>query len=360
MAKVKKALITGITGQDGSYLTEILLEKGYEVHGIVRRCGTLNTDRIDHLCNNSKIFNKSLFLHYGDLSSGSDASQLVSLVKPDEVYNLGSQSDIKVSFDIPEYTANVDGLGALRLLTAIKDYCPKARYYQASTSDLYGGIPAEMPKSGYNEESAFHPRSPYAVAKLFAYWTTRTFRDSYGIHASNGILFNHESPRRSKTFVTRKITSWIGANVHYLKNSNIVLPLTLGNLNARRDWSHAKDCCEAMYLMLQNDSPDDYVISSGTCRTVRAFAEAAFLSAGMELKWSGKGVKEQGYVNLYGVDQIVITIDPKYYRCSEVHQLKGDSSKVFNSLGWKPAHSFESLVDEMVKSDSDNPHDKRF
>lgn len=357
---MKKALITGITGQDGSYLAEILLDKDYEVHGIIRRCSTFNTDRIDHLYNNANILDKKLFLHYGDLNDGSNISKLVSSIKPDEIYNLGAQSHVKVSFEVPEYTADIDGIGALRLLTAMKEYCPKSRFYQASTSELYGGIPEEMPERGYDENSKFHPRSPYGAAKLYAYWITRNFREAYGLYSCNGILFNHEGPRRGKTFVTRKITSWIGKNIHYIKNANSVTPLKLGNLNAKRDWSHAKDCCEAMHMMLQQNSPEDYVIASGEYHTVREFAEIAFKSVGFTLSWKGEGVDEEGYINIYGVDQKVIEVDPKYYRPAEVEQLLGNPSKAIQMLGWKPTYNFKDLVEEMVKSDIGDTYGKRF
>ena len=311
----KKALISGITGQDGSYLSELLLSKGYEVHGIVRRSSSLNTARIDH------IF-EQLHLHFGDLSDGSALGALLSKVHPDEIYNLGAQSHVRVSFDCPEYTADIDAMGTLRLLEAIKAHCPEAHFYQASSSELYGKV-MEIPQK---ETTPFYPRSPYGVAKLFSYWYTVNAREQ-GLHASNGILFNHESPRRGETFVTHKITK--AAVKIYMGTQK---ELTLGNLDAKRDWGHSKDYVEAMWLMLQQSKPDDYVIATGETRTIRDLLDVAFGHLGLDWK-------------------MYVGIDPKYYRPTEVDILQGDASKARRVLGWEPKTGFKQLIEEMVDHD---------
>jgi GDPmannose 4,6-dehydratase len=328
---MKKALITGITGQDGSYLAELLLDKGYEVHGIKRRASNFNTSRIDHL--------PALKLHYGDMTDGSNLSRLIDTISPDEVYNLAAQSHVQVSFDTPEYTANADGLGTLRLLEAIKEHGQKGtRFYQASTSELYGN------SGGYyrNEQTPFMPRSPYAAAKLYAYWITVNYREAYGIHASNGILFNHESPRRGPTFVTRKITKAVAAITNGAQDC-----LSLGNLDALRDWGHARDYVEAMWLALQQDKPDDYVVATGDAHSVREFVTRAFEAAGAHITWEGKGVDEVGYNGR----QAVVRIDPHYFRPTEVDVLRGDATKAMEKLGWHPKTNFGDLVKEMVYFD---------
>lgn len=337
---MKKALITGITGQDGSYLAELLLGKGYEIHGIIRRSSSFNTQRIEHICNDRSISGGSLFLHYGDLTDSSNLSRLMYNIQPDEVYNLAAQSHVKVSFEVPEYTAEVDALGTLRLLDNIKEVNPAIRFYQASTSELYGGIQQEM----QNEETPFYPRSPYAAAKLYAYWITVNYREAYRLFASNGILFNHESPRRGKTFVTRKITSGI-ANILKGKQDRIVL----GNLDAKRDWGFAGDYVEAMWIMLQQEDPDDFVIATGETHTVREFCELAFEYAGIELGWIGEGVDEKG-VDVHTGKELVC-IDSRYFRPTEVEFLWGDSSKARNKLGWFPKVSFGGLAKMMMESD---------
>lgn len=338
---MKKALITGITGQDGSYLTELLLEKGYEVHGTIRRASTFNTKRIDHLFENPDIGNKSLFLHHSDLTDSSNLNRLIERIEPDEIYNLGAQSHVQVSFDVPEYTAEVVAIGALRLLDAIKDRKIKARFYQASTSELFGGMPGTAPQS---EKTPFYPRSPYGAAKLYAYWITVNYREAYGIYACNGILFNHESERRGETFVTRKITRAVAA---ILAEKQSVLKL--GNLDAKRDWGHARDYVEGMWRMLQQDKPDDYVLATGETHTVREFAEKAFRRAGIELVWTGKGVNEKGICKKTGKELVVV--DERYFRPTEVDLLLGDPSKAERELGWRRKTDFEALVNGMVESD---------
>jgi GDPmannose 4,6-dehydratase len=328
---MKKALITGITGQDGSYLAELLLEKGYEVHGIVRRSSSINTDRIDH------IFNK-ISLHYGDLT---DSLSLISLIKnicPDEIYNLGAQSHVKVSFDVPEYTGQVDALGTLRILDAVKtlDMQNNVRIYQASTSEMYGLV-QEIPQK---ETTPFYPRSPYGCAKVYGYWITKNYRESYGMYACTGILFNHESPRRGETFVTRKITRALSKISVGLQDC-----LYLGNLNAKRDWGHAKDFVEAMWLMLQQDEPDDYVIATGEQYSVREFVEKAAPYFGMDIVWEGEGLDEIGIDK--NTKKIIIKVNPKYFRPAEVETLLGDSSKARKNLGWEPKISFEQLIEDM-------------
>ena len=340
----KKALITGITGQSGSHLAELLLEKGYEVHGIIRRCSTFNTDRIDH------IFDK-LQLHYGDLTDPLVISNLVNEIQPDEVYNLGAQSHVKVSFEIPYYTAQVDGLGTLAVLEAVRNHCPGARIYQASTSELYGGMSYNMPVTGYTEESVMHPRSPYGCAKMYGLWITKNYRESYGMHISNGILFNHEGERRGETFVTRKITKALAVIKNYLDHGATDFPtLKLGNLYSKRDWGYAKDYVYGMWLMTQQDEPDDYVLATNETHSIKEFVNLAALECGMELKWVGEGVNEKAYFN----DMIIVEIDERYYRPAEVDVLLGDYSKAKEKLGWEPKVNFENLVKIMMKNDIKN------
>ena len=328
---MKVALITGITGQDGSYLAELLLEKGYDVHGIVRRASLINTARIDH------IFDK-LTLHFGDLTDSTNLVSIIKKVEPDEIYNLGAQSHVKVSFEIPEYTGQVDGLGTLRILEAVRllGMEDKVRIYQASTSELYGLV-QEVPQ---RETTPFYPRSPYGVAKLYGYWIVKNYRESYGLHASSGILFNHESPRRGETFVTRKITR--GLSRISTGQQDV---LSLGNLDARRDWGHAKDFVEAMWLMLQQDQPDDYVIATGEQYSVRDFVNEAAPYFGMNIEWMGEGLSEVGYD--WNTKRTVIKVDPKYFRPAEVETLLGDPSKAKAKLGWEPKTSFTQLVEDM-------------
>ena len=337
---MKKAFITGITGQDGSYLAELLLEKGYEVHAIMRRASVFTTQRIDH------IFNKHERLHvyHGDLTDSSNLHRLLMKIKPDEVYNLGAQSHVAVSFEVPEYTAEVVGLGAIRLLDAVRDLGPNCKYYQASTSELFGGIPGTEPQS---ETTPFYPKSPYGAAKLYAYWVTVNYRESYNLFACNGILFNHESPRRGETFVTKKITKAV-ARIHQGKQS----VLKLGNIDAKRDWGHAKDFVYAQWLMLQQDTPQDYVIATGETHTVREFVEAAFKEIDIDIKWQGSGVNEKGIDNR--TNKILVEIDKKYFRPAEVELLLGDPSKAEKELNWKRRVSFKELVSDMVKYDLNN------
>jgi len=329
---MKVALITGITGQDGSYLAELLLEKGYEVHGIVRRASLINTHRIDHIYD-------QIHLHYGDLTDATNIIGVIKRVEPDEIYNLGAQSHVKVSFETPEYTGNVDGLGTLRILEAVRllGMEDKVRIYQASTSELYGLV-QEVPQ---RETTPFYPRSPYGVAKLYGYWIVKNYRESYGLHASSGILFNHESPRRGETFVTRKITR--GLSRISTGQQDV---LSLGNLDARRDWGHAKDFVEAMWLMLQQDQPDDYVIATGIQYSVRDFVDAAAPYFGMKIEWMGEGLNEVGYD--WNTKRAVVKVDPKYFRPAEVESLLGDATKAKENLGWEPKTSFTELVEDMV------------
>ena len=328
---MKVALITGITGQDGSYLAELLLEKGYEVHGIVRRSSLINTDRIDHLYDRIK-------LHYGDLTDSTNLINVIKKVQPDEIYNLGAQSHVKVSFEIPEYTGQVDALGTLRVLEAVRllGMEEKVRIYQASTSELYGLV-QEIPQ---RETTPFYPRSPYGCAKIYGYWITKNYRESYGMYACTGILFNHESPRRGETFVTRKITIGLSRISVGLQDC-----LYLGNLNAKRDWGHAKDFVEAMWLMLQQDEPDDFVIATGVQYSVREFVEEAAPYFGMKIRWEGEGLDEVGIDDLSG--KVVIRVDPKYFRPAEVETLLGDATKAKEKLGWEPKISFKQLVEDM-------------
>jgi len=354
----KVALITGITGQDGSYLAELLLQKGYTVHGIKRRSSQLNTERIDHLYQDPHVDNRNLILHYGDLSDASNLTRIINECQPDEIYNLGAQSHVAVSFESPEYTADVDALGSLRLLEAIRflKLEKKTRYYQASTSELYGLV-QETPQK---ETTPFHPRSPYGVAKLYAYWITVNYREAYGMYACNGILFNHESERRGETFVTRKITRGIASIAMGLQQA-----LYLGNLDARRDWGHARDYVEMQWRMLQQDTPQDYVIATGRQLSVRDFVIAAAGQLGITLEWQGEGVDEVGIVALVEptaltaddlratVGDTIIRVDPTYYRPAEVETLLGDPSKAHQELGWKPTTTLEEMVQEMVSHDLD-------
>lgn len=340
---MRKALITGITGQDGSYLAELLLEKGYEVHGIIRRSSSFNTERIEHLYRDPHLPDTKLFLHYGDLVDGSNLQRVLFKVKPDEVYNLGAQSHVRVSFDMPEYTADVTGLGTLRLLEAVKNTeeqtSKKIKFYQASSSEMFGTTPPPQ-----NENTAFAPASPYGIAKVFAYYSVVNYRQSYGMFAVNGILFNHESPRRGETFVTRKITEAVARiKLGFQKK------LYLGNLEAKRDWGHAKDYVVAMYLMLQQPKPDDYVIATGEQHTVRECVELAFKEVEIEIVWKGKGLKEQGVNKKTG--QAVVLIDPHYFRLVEVDSLQGDAAKANEKLGWKPVITFKTMIREMVAHD---------
>ena len=328
---MKVALISGISGQDGSYLAELLLKKGYEVHGIIRRASQINTQRIDLIYDRIK-------LHYGDLTDSTNLVRIIQQVQPDEIYNLGAQSHVKVSFEIPEYTGQVDALGTLRILEAVRllGMENKTRIYQASTSEMFGKV-QEIPQK---ETTPFYPRSPYGVAKLYGYWIVKNYRESYGLHASSGILFNHESPRRGETFVTRKITR--GLSRISVGEQDI---LYLGNLNAKRDWGHAKDFVEAMWLMLQQDEPDDYVIATGEQHSVKEFVEAAAPYFGMQITWRGDGLNEIGYDIFTG--NVVIKVNPKYFRPAEVETLLGDASKAKKKLGWEPKISFKQLVEDM-------------
>ena len=351
---MKKALITGITGQDGAYLAELLLKKGYEVHGIKRRSSLFNTDRIDHLYQDPHDANIKFTLHYGDLSDSTNLIRIIQQVQPDEIYNLGAMSHVKVSFDTPEYTANADGIGTLRLLEAIRilGLEKKTKIYQASTSELYGLVQA-VPQS---ETTPFYPRSPYAVAKLYAYWITVNYREAYGIYACNGILFNHESPLRGETFVTRKITRAVSKIALNLQST-----LFLGNLDAQRDWGHAKDYVEAMYLILQQDTPEDYVIATGVTTRVREFVRMSFKELGIEVEFRGEGINEKGYIVScanpdYQVEigKEVVAVDPKYFRPTEVDLLIGDPTKSKTKLGWEPKYDLQMRFSEMVQADVDH------
>ena len=339
---MKKALITGITGQDGAYLAEFLLKKGYEVHGIKRRASMFNTDRIDHLYHDVHTKGNRLFLHFGDLTDSSNIIRIIQEVQPDEIYNLAAQSHVQVSFEMPEYTADVDALGTLRILEAIHllKMEKKVRFYQASTSELYGLV-QEIPQK---ETTPFYPRSPYACAKLYAYWITVNYREAYGIYACNGILFNHESPNRGENFVTRKITRAVSRIKLGLQEK-----LYLGNLSAKRDWGFAKDYVEMMWLMLQQEQPDDYVIATGETRTVREFTTIAFKEVGIDIEWKGEGIEEKGIDRESG--KILVEVDPRYFRPTEVEFLLGDPSKAKEKLGWVPRTPFNSLVKSMIDSD---------
>jgi len=338
----KIALITGITGQDGAYLAELLLEKGYIVHGIKRRSSLFNTDRIDHLYKDQHENDVRFFLHFGDMTDSTNLIRIIQQVKPDEIYNLAAQSHVGVSFELPEYTANSDATGALRLLEAVRllGMDKKVKYYQASTSELYGKV-QEIPQS---ETTPFYPRSPYAVAKLYAFWITKNYRESYDMYACNGILFNHESPLRGETFVTRKITR-AAAKIKL----GLQKKMWLGNLDAQRDWGHAKDYVEGMWLMLQQEKAEDYVLATGVTHSVRHFAELAFKEIGIDLEWKGKGVDEKGINKANG--EIVIEVDKRYFRPAEVELLVGDPSKAKNQMGWEHKYSLNDLVKEMVKAD---------
>ena len=338
--KRKRALLTGITGQDGSYLAELLLEKGYEVHGVIRRASTFNTERIDHLYQDPHIEGRRLILHHGDLDDASSLNRILRIVNPDEIYNLGAQSHVKVSFDTPEYTGDVTGLGSTRLLEAIRELDIRPRIYQASSSEMFGRV-RDTPQ---NEATPFYPRSPYGVAKVYAYWMTVNYREAYGLFAVNGILFNHESPRRGETFVSRKITRAVGRIRYGLQDK-----LYLGNLDAKRDWGYAKDYVEAMWLMLQQEQPEDFVIASGKTNTVRHFCELAFARAGMALRWEGDGLEERGVDAATG--RTIVELDPRYLRPTEVEFLLGDATKARQKLGWTPSTSFETLVELMVDTD---------
>lgn len=342
MATRKKALITGITGQDGAYLAELLLGKGYEVHGIKRRASQLNTERIDHLYQDPHEDDVRLTLHYGDLVDSTNLIRIVQEVQPDEVYNLAAQSHVRVSFDTPEYTSDVDGLGTLRLLEAIRilDLESSCRFYQASSSELFGKV-QESPQS---ETTPFYPRSPYGVAKLYAFWIVKNYRESYGMHASNGILFNHESPLRGETFVTRKITRAVARIKLDMQDC-----LHLGNLDAQRDWGHARDYVEGMWRMLQQDTPDDYVLATGATTSIREFATMAFAEAGIQVSWRGHGLEEEGYCPESG--NVLVKVDPRYFRPAEVEVLIGDASKAQAQLGWKATCSLQELCREMVQAD---------
>jgi GDPmannose 4,6-dehydratase len=339
---MKKALITGITGQDGAYLAEFLLEKGYVVHGIKRRASLFNTDRIDHLYQDPHERKLNFVLHYGDLTDSTNLIRIMQDVQPDEIYNLAAQSHVKVSFETPEYTANADALGTLRLLEAIRilHLEDRTRFYQASTSELYGKV-QETPQK---ETTPFYPRSPYAVAKLYAYWITVNYREAYNYFACNGILFNHESPVRGETFVTRKISRAAARKKLGLQDK-----LFLGNLDSLRDWGHARDYVEAQWLILQRDRPDDYVIATGEQHSVREFVEAAFYEIGVTLRWEGTGIDEKGYDCASG--EVLVEVDPRYFRPTEVETLLGDPTKAYEKLGWKPNVGFRELVSEMVAED---------
>ncbi len=346
----KRALITGITGQDGAYLAEFLLGKGYEVHGIKRRASSFNTDRIDHLYQDPHVSDRDFILHYGDMTDSTNLIRVVQEVQPDEIYNLAAQSHVAVSFETPEYTANTDAMGPLRLLEAIRllNLTEKTRFYQASTSELYGKV-QETPQT---ETTPFYPRSPYAVAKLYAYWIAVNYREAYGMFACNGILFNHESPLRGETFVTRKITRALARIATGLQDT-----VHLGNLDARRDWGHARDFVEAQWLILQQDQPDDYVIATGEQYSVRDFIEAALQVLGIRIDWQGNGIEETGCVAEAGDDtklnkgDVIVRIDSRYFRPTEVETLLGDAGKARKKLGWKPRTTFTQLVEEMIEED---------
>lgn len=337
---MKKALITGITGQDGSYLAELLLDKGYEVHGIIRRHSTICTQRIDHLYDDASLKDR-FFLHYGDLTDSCNLTSLIQKIQPGEVYNLGAQSHVAVSFEVPEYTAETTGVGTIRLLDAIYQSGVKCKFYQASTSELFGGLPGTAPQS---EKTPFYPKSPYGAAKLYSYWITVNYRESYGLFACNGILFNHESPRRGETFVTRKVTIAL-AKILAGKQQK----LSLGNLNAKRDWGFAGDYVEGMWRIMQQDKPGDYVLATNETHTVREFVEVAFAEAGIELEWKGSGIDEKAYDRKDG--RLLVDINPRYFRPAEVELLWGDASKAEKELGWERKVDFKGLVSMMVRAD---------
>ena len=337
---MKKALITGVTGQDGSYLLELLLEKGYEVHGIIRRSSSFNTGRIDHLYNNPEIHGKRMFLHYGDVTDTSNLNRLLEKIEPDEIYNLAAQSHVKVSFEIPEYTAEVDAIGTLRFLDAIRETGLRTRFYQASTSELFGLV-QEVPQT---EKTPFYPRSPYGVAKLYGYWIIINYREAYGLYACNGILFNHESPRRGETFVTRKI-SIAAARIKL----GLQEKLTVGNLNAKRDWGYAPEYCEGMWRMLQQQKPEDFVLATGETHSVKEFTDTVFSEMDMDLDWKGEKENEVGMLKKDG--RVVIEVDPRYYRPTEVELLIGNPAKAKEKLGWAPKTTFRDLAKMMAKAD---------
>lgn len=340
---MKKAIITGITGQDGSYLSEILLDKGYEVHGIIRRSSSFNTSRIDHLYNDKEILNKKLFLHYGDLVDTSNLNRLLEKIQPDEIYNLAAQSHVKVSFELPDYTAQVDALGTLRFLDAIRETgLKKVKFYQASTSELYGKV-QEIPQ---NEKTPFYPRSPYGVAKIYGYWIVVNYREAYDLFACNGILFNHESPRRGETFVTRKITR-AAARI----KAGLQPKLKIGNLHAKRDWGYAPEYCEGMWQILQQDKADDFVLATGETHTVKEFIEKCFEILEMPVDWKGVGINEQGICKKTG--KVLVEVDEEYFRPAEVDLLIGDSTKANKTFGWNPKTKFSELVEIMTKADYD-------
>ena len=353
---MKVALITGVTGQDGSYLAELLLEKGYMVHGIKRRSSLFNTARIDHLYQGPHHPNRKFKLHYGDLSDSMNLTRIIQETQPDEIYNLAAMSHVAISFDSPEYTADINGLGTLRILEAVRilGLEKKTRIYQASTSELYGGMPENKNEQGfYDESSPFHPRSPYGVAKIYGFWITKNYREAYNIFACNGILFNHESPRRGETFVSRKITRAVSKIALGLKDQ-----FYLGNLDAKRDWGHAKDYVKVMWMILQAEKPQDWVIATGVTSSVRDFVSLAFSEVGIELEFKGEGVDEKAYVTACNnkdfkvkIGKEVLSVDPSYFRPTEVDLLIGDSSKAKNKLGWVPEHDLASLVKDMMKSD---------
>lgn len=336
MQNKKVALCTGITGQDGSYLAELLLSKGYEVHGIIRRSSSINTKRIDHIYN-------QIHLHYGDMTDSLCIDKIMSTIKPDEVYHLAAQSHVKVSFEIPEYTGQVDAMGTLRLLEALKNHCPNSKLYNACTSEMYGMV-KEIPQT---EETPFHPRSPYGVSKLYSYWICKNYRESYGLHISNGILFNHESERRGETFVTRKITIGLGEIYQSIKENKDFNAIKLGNLYSKRDWGYAKDYVYGMWLMLQQEEPDDYVLSTNTTWSIKDFINIACKECGFDIKWVGEGTEEKAMLG----DKVIIEIDKKYFRPAEVDILIGDYKKAEQKLGWKPQVQFEELVKIMVEHD---------
>ena len=342
MEKAKKAFITGATGQDGAYLAELLLKKGYEVHGLKRRSSSFNTERIDHLYQDIHSDDVKLHLHYGDMTDSTNIISLIQKIEPDEIYNLAAQSHVAVSFETPEYTANADAMGTLRILEAVKllGMVKKVKIYQASTSELYGKV-QEVPQS---ETTPFYPRSPYGVAKLYGFWITKNYRESYDMFACNGILFNHESPIRGETFVTRKITRAVAAIKLGLQEK-----LYLGNIDSQRDWGHARDYVEGMWLMLQQDKPDDFVLATGEMHTVREFVEKSFEFVGVKIRWQGEGVEEKGICAKTG--NVLVEIDPRYFRPAEVEQLLGDASKAERELGWKAKITFETLVKEMMEAD---------
>ncbi len=342
MAKKKGALVTGVTGQDGAYLSELLLKKNYIVHGVKRRSSSFNTQRIDHLYVDTHEGKTSFFLHYGDMTDATNLIRLVQETQPDEIYNLAAQSHVQVSFETPEYTANADGMGTLRLLEAIRilGIKDKVRFYQASTSELYGKV-QETPQK---ETTPFYPRSPYAAAKLYAYWITVNYREAYGFHASNGILFNHESPLRGETFVTRKVTRAVAAIALGLQSK-----IYVGNLDAKRDWGHARDYVEGMWRILQQDTPDDYVLATGEMHSVREMIEVSFGFTGRKIEWKGKGAEEKGYDAESG--NVLVEIDERYFRPTEVDLLLGDPSKAHKTLGWRHTTTFKQMIEEMVKSD---------